>query len=146
MLEHHERRILPYTAEELFDLVIDIKHYPEFIPWVRGMRVREKTDKMITADLAVGYKMYAERFTSKVTFTRPHKIHVDYIKGPLKQLSNDWSFMDLPDGKCEVDFYVQFSFKSKIMQSLANQFFDVALSRMINAFEKEAKKRYGDRS
>lgn len=143
MLEHHERRILPYTAEQLFDLVIDIERYPDFIPWIRGMRVHEKTDHTITADLAVGYKMYAERFTSKVKFIRPHEIHVEYIKGPLQQLSNAWSFMDLPEGGCEVDFYVQFSFKSRIMQSIANQFFDKALSRMIDVFEKEAQNRYG---
>lgn len=142
MLQHHETRILPYSAAQLFDLVIDIEKYPEFLPWVIGLRVKDRTDHMIKADLAVGYKIYSEKFTSRVTFNRPHSIHVDYIKGPLKHLTNDWRFVDLPDGRCEVTFHVDFEFQSSMFQALAAQFFDAALSKMTTAFEKRAAETY----
>ena len=143
MLQHRETRILPYTADQLFNLVMDIRSYPDFLPWCRGVRVKEMAESSITADLVIGYKVYSERFRSHVKFTRPTYINVDYLKGPLRNLQNEWHFKDLPDGYWEVKFFVEFSFKSKMLQSIASQFFDIALKKMINAFEQEAKKRYG---
>lgn len=142
MLQHHETRILPYTAEQLFDLVIDIEKYPEFLPWVVGLRVKDRQTGIITADLAAGYKIYTEKFTCKVHYERPHKIHVDYVQGPLKHLTNDWTFENVAEG-CQITFHVDFEFKSSLFQTIAAQFFDVALSRMTEAFEKRAAEVYG---
>ena len=90
MLQHRETRILPYTASQLYDLVLDIESYPKFLPWVRGMRVKERNDDHIIADLVIGYKIYSERFRSKVLFEKDRHIHVDYVQGPLKNLQNEW--------------------------------------------------------
>lgn len=144
MLQHHETRILPYTAEQLFDLVIDIEKYPEFLPWVVGLRVKERKENLIKADLAAGYKIYTEKFTCNVHHNRPHSIHVDYVQGPLKHLTNDWKFEDTPEG-CKITFHVDFEFQSSFFQTIAAQFFDVALSRMTEAFEKRAAEIYGAR-
>ncbi len=142
MLQHHETRILPYSSEQLFDLVLDIAKYPEFLPWVVGLRVRDRQPGLIHAELAAGYKIYTERFTCNVSYERPKSIHVDYIKGPLKHLTNDWSFTDVPGG-CQITFHVEFEFKSFLFQSVAAQFFDMALSKMTEAFEQRAAEIYG---
>ncbi len=144
MLQHHETRVLPYTAEQLFDLVIDIEKYPEFLPWVIGLRVRDRQPNLIKAELAAGYKIYTEKFTCNVRYDRPNHIHVDYIQGPLKHLTNDWKFEDV-DGGCQVTFHVDFEFKSGMFQMIATQFFDVALSKMISAFELRAEAMYGSK-
>jgi coenzyme Q-binding protein COQ10 len=143
MPRHTETRNFPYTPEQLFDLVADVGRYQEFLPWVAATRVRSNSDTMMIADLVVGFSSLKETFTSRVTKERPTRIHVEYVDGPLKYLHNSWKFQ--PDGKggSEVDFCVDFAFKSRIFESLAGQMFDRALRRMINAFEARAHQLYG---
>jgi coenzyme Q-binding protein COQ10 len=143
MPRHTETRNLPYTPEQLFDLVADVGRYQEFLPWVAATRVRSNSDTLMIADLVVGLSSLKETFTSRVTKERPSRIHVEYVDGPLKYLHNSWKFR--PDGKggSEVDFCVDFAFKSRIFESLAGQMFDRALRRMINAFEHRAHQLYG---
>jgi coenzyme Q-binding protein COQ10 len=143
MPRHTETRHFDYTPEQLFDLVADVGRYQEFLPWVAATRVRSNTDTAMVADLVVGFSSLKETFTSRVTKERPSRIHVEYIEGPLKYLNNSWKFR--PDGKggSEVDFCVDFAFKSRIFESLAGQMFDRALRRMINAFEERAHQLYG---
>jgi coenzyme Q-binding protein COQ10 len=143
MPRHTETRHFDYTPEQLFDLVADVGRYQEFLPWVAATRVRSNSDTAMVADLVVGFSSLKETFTSRVTKERPSRIHVEYIEGPLKYLNNSWKFR--PDGKggSEVDFCVDFAFKSRIFESLAGQMFDRALRRMINAFEQRAHQLYG---
>src|SRR5271156_5538748 len=90
MPTHAEQRVLPYTPEQLFDLVADIERYPEFLPWCLGARIRDRQGDEITADLAIGFKVYRERFTSHVVLMRPGRIHVTYSEGPFRYLQNEW--------------------------------------------------------
>lgn len=143
MPSHKETRILPYTAEQLYDLVIDIEKYPEFVPWCMASRVNLREKNSLEADVIVGYKIYREKFTSRVHMIRPNAIEVEYLKGPMKHLQNKWIFTDLRGKKCEVDFYVDFSLKTRMFESLVDQFFHRALVRMIDAFEKRAEDLYG---
>ena len=134
---------MPYSAEQMFDLVADVKRYAEFLPWVAAMRVRKDTPQETLADMIVGFKGLRETFTSRVEKHRPDTIHVDYVDGPLKYLRNDWRFR--PDGQgCLVDFSVDFAFKNRMFEMLAGQVFTVALRKMIGAFEERAAKLYGD--
>jgi len=144
MPKHVETRHLPYTPEQMFDLVADVARYPEFLPWISAIRVRSNSDSQMVADMIVGFKGLRETFTSKVEKTRPGHIHVDYIEGPLKHLHNDWKFR--PDGKggCLVDFCVDFAFKNRVFEMLAGQVFDRALRKMIGAFEERAARLYAD--
>ncbi len=146
MPRHTETRNLPYTPEQMFDLVADVRRYQEFLPWVAATRVRSDSDTLMIADLVVGFKSLKETFTSRVTKQRPTKILVDYIEGPLKFLHNSWSFR--PDGRggTDIDFCVDFAFKNRIFETLAGQMFDRALRRMIGAFEARAHELYGDGS
>lgn len=143
MPKHSETRRLPYTPEQMFDLVADVRRYPEFLPWVSAMRVRKDTPEETLADMIVGFKGLRETFTSKVTKQHPETIRVEYIEGPLKYLNNDWRFRTDGEGGCLVDFSVDFAFKNRMFEMLAGQVFGVALRRMIGAFEERAAKLYG---
>lgn len=142
MPSHKETRILPYTAEQLFDLVIDIEKYPEFLPWCQGARINVRKGHYLEADVIVGYKMFREVFSSRVHMIRPNAIEVEYLKGPMRHLHNKWVFTDLAKDRCEVDFYVDFSLSTKLFEGLVDQFFHMALVKMIAAFEDRAKKLY----
>lgn len=144
MPRHSETRQMPYSPEQMFDLVADVGRYGEFLPWVVAVRVQSNSETEMVADLIVGFKALRERFTSRVHKERPHHILVDYLEGPLKHLSNDWKFR--PDGKggTLVDFCVDFAFKNRMFEALAGQMFDMALRRMINAFEERGAVLYGD--
>jgi len=142
MPRHTETRSLPYSPEQMFDLVADVSSYAQFLPWVSAVRVRSDSDTEMVADLMVGFKSLRERFTSRVTKDRPHSIHVDYLDGPLKYLCNDWSFRSDGKGGTVIDFSVDFEFKSRIFEMIAGQVFDRALRKMIGAFEERARALY----
>ncbi|WP_010216985.1 type II toxin-antitoxin system RatA family toxin [Sphingomonas sp. PAMC 26621] len=141
MPRHSETRHLPYTPEQMFDMVADVGRYPEFLPWVSQIRVRSRSETQLVADMIVGFKGLRETFTSKVEMVRPDRIHVDYLDGPLKYLRNEWLFRPEPQG-CAVDFTVDFAFKNRVFEMLAGQVFGTALRKMIGAFEDRAKVLY----
>jgi coenzyme Q-binding protein COQ10 len=138
-----EDRYLPYTPEQLFELVADVEHYDDFLPWVVAVRVRSSSETETLADLVVGFNAFKERFTSRVVKARPERICVDYIEGPLKYLHNEWRFERAADGGSNVHFSVDFAFKSRLFESLVGAMFDRALRRMIGAFEQRAAALYG---
>ena len=143
MPRHSETKHLPYTPEQLFELVADVANYDKFLPWVSAVRVRSNSETEMIADLIVGFNAFKERFTSRVTKHRPDRITVDYIEGPLKYLTNEWRFEPAPGGGTELCFSVDFAFKSRLFEALAGQMFDRALRRMTGAFEQRAAALYG---
>lgn len=143
MPAHSETRILPYAAEELFDLVLDIDHYPEFLPWCLSACITKQRKGELEADVTVGLGPFRESFSSRVKFKKPRMIEVEYLKGPMEHLINRWTFRDLRENQCEVDFHVDFSMKARFLDALVSQFFDRAFVKMVNAFEVRAIKIYG---
>jgi coenzyme Q-binding protein COQ10 len=143
MPRHVETRQLPYSPEQMFDLVADVARYPEFLPWVSAIRVRSNSATEMVADMIVGFKGLRETFTSRVRKARPEQLHVDYVDGPLKYLTNDWKFRPDGHGGTLVDFCVDFAFKNRVFEMLAGQVFDRALRKMIGAFEDRAAALYG---
>ncbi len=144
MPKHSETRHLPYTPEQMFDLVADVPRYAEFLPWVTAIRVKSNGETQMVADMIVGFKGLRETFTSKVEKQRPGHIRVDYLEGPLRHLTNDWIFRPDGEGGCLVEFCVDFAFKNRMFEMLAGQVFDRALRKMINAFEERAAALYGE--
>ncbi|HUB96096.1 MAG TPA: type II toxin-antitoxin system RatA family toxin [Stellaceae bacterium] len=144
MSTHAERRRLPYAPEQLFDLVADVERYPEFLPWCVGARVRERKPDLVVADLLIGYRMVRERFTSRVILDRPGRIDVSYSEGPFRYLNNHWLFEPESDGGCTIDFYVDFEFRSRMLQKIIEVLFNEAVRRMVGAFETRARNLYGD--
>ena len=143
MPHHREVRSLPYSAQQMYDLVVDVRRYPEFLPWVIAMRVRGDSATETIADMIVGFKQLREQFASRVVKASPHRVEIDYLDGPLKELHNVWIFTDTDTG-CSIDFEVSFAFKNRVFQALAGQFFESALRKMINAFETRAHQLYGE--
>jgi coenzyme Q-binding protein COQ10 len=143
MPKHSETRRLPYSPEQMFDLVADVARYAEFLPWVTAMRVRKDSETETLADMIVGFKGLRETFTSQVRKQRPDSLHVEYVDGPLKYLHNDWRFRPDGQGGCQVDFAVDFAFKNRVFEMLAGQVFGAALRKMIGAFEERAAALYG---
>jgi coenzyme Q-binding protein COQ10 len=143
MPRHSETKHLPYTPEQLFELVADVAHYDDFLPWVVAVRVRSSSEIETIADLVVGFNAFKERFTSRVHKERPDRICVDYVEGPLKYLHNEWTFERSADGGTNLHFAVDFAFKSRLFETLAGSMFDRALRRMTNAFEQRAAVLYG---
>jgi coenzyme Q-binding protein COQ10 len=143
MPTHAEQRVLPYTPEQLFDLVADIERYPEFLPWCVGARIKSRKGNELVADLVIGFKMVRERFTSLVKLDRPGlRIDVTYTEGPFRYLNNHWKFFREPDGKTRLDFFVDFEFKSVFLQKIIGALFNEAVRRMVAAFEARAKRLY----
>ena len=143
MPRHSESRHLPYTPEQLFEMVADVGRYDEFLPWVVAVRVRSSSETETLADLVVGFSAFKERFTSRVVKVRPDRIVVDYVEGPLKYLHNEWRFEPAGDGGTNLHFSVDFAFRSHLFEALAGQMFDRALRRMTGAFEQRAATLYG---
>ena len=143
MPHHHERRELPFSAEQMYDLVIDVKRYPEFLPWINAIRVTSESETELIADMIVGFKSLRETFSSRVLKQPKTRIEVDYLDGPMKHLHNVWSFEAKPDGGSFVEFTVDFSFRNKMFEAMAGQFFDAALRKMTGAFITRAEALYG---
>jgi coenzyme Q-binding protein COQ10 len=137
MPTHAEKKLLPYTREQLFDVVADVHRYPEFLPWCVSARVVSRTETDLVADLTIGFKMFRETFRSEVTLDRPAHVHVRYLNGPFRYLNNHWRFTQV-DGGTEVDFFVDFEFRSRLLQAVIGTVFNEAVRLMVRAFERRA--------
>lgn len=147
MPTHAEKRVMPYSAQQMYDLIADVDAYPQFLPWCSAARIRKRTPRgdieIVDAELVISFKVFRERFGSRVTLMpKDQKIGVEYLDGPFKYLNNHWSFEDC-EGGCEVDFFVDFEFKSKILQTIIGVVFGEAMQRIVGAFEARAKVLYG---
>lgn len=147
MTAHHETRVLPYTAQQMYDLVADVANYSEFLPWTAAARIRSVTPKgdhnEMLADLVISFKVFREKFGSRVLLWPDQmKIDTSYLDGPFKYLESTWMFKDV-EGGCEVDFSVDFEFRNRLLQGAAGMFFNEAMQRVVRAFEGRAKELYG---
>lgn len=147
MPTHSEVRFVPYAAEEIFEMVGDIAKYPDFLPWCAGARIRKEEmvdgHKVITADLIIAYKVFREKFSSKVTlYPETLKVDISYQDGPFKYLNSHWKVRPLDEGS-EIDFYVDFEFKNRLLQSMVARIFTKAVHKMVSAFIDRADVLYG---
>ena len=142
MPTHAEHKLVPYTAEQMFDLVADVGHYHDFLPWCVGSVVNSRTATDLEADLKIGFGPFREGFTSRVALDRPKTVNVKYEDGPFRYLNNQWTFTPVNNG-CRVDFYVDFEFRSRMLQSAIGVVFNQAVQAMVKAFLKRAREIYG---
>ncbi|PNU04805.1 type II toxin-antitoxin system RatA family toxin [Novosphingobium guangzhouense] len=139
----HETKRLPYSAEQMFDLVADVGRYQEFLPWVVATRVKSDDGHEMIADMLVGFKALREKFTSRVEKERPRVIKVHYVDGPMRDLDNVWTFHPVDETSCDLEFDVKFTFRNPLFEKLAGQYFDKAFRKMVAAFETRASELYG---
>jgi len=149
MQRFSNRRRVRHRAEQMFDLVADVERYPEFVPLCQSMKIRHRMLKpdgteIVVAEMVVSFKLVRETFTSQVTLDRPNlKILVEYLEGPFSTLENRWTFEPNGDQACDVGFFIQYEFKSRMLGLLMGTMFDTAFSRLSAAFEKRADQVYG---
>jgi coenzyme Q-binding protein COQ10 len=148
MPRHSETRYLPHSAQQMYDLVADVARYPEFLPWCAAARVRKVTDQgdvqVMEADLVISFKVFRERFASRVTLhPDTKKIDTEYLEGPFKYMKSTWAFTPRDDGGCDVHFFVDFEFRNVILQGIIGLMFNEAMLRIVRAFEQRAVALYG---
>lgn len=142
MPTHAENRIVSFTPAQMYDLVADIERYPEFLPWCADVCIVSEKGNVLEAEVAVGFKALRERFTSRNTMTPRSRIEVEYLNGPFRYLNNHWVFHPHAKG-CEVEFFIDFEFRSRLLQTLMGPLFNEAVKIMVRAFEARASKIYG---
>jgi len=143
MPTHAEVRVLHHPPEQLFDLVADVEKYPEFLPWCVDASIRRREGDLIVADLVIGYRVFRERFTSTVALDRPRRIDVTYSDGPFRYLNNHWIFAPEGSDSCVIDFFVDFEFRSRVLQAVVGRVFGEAVKVMVHAFERRADELFG---
>ena len=148
MPRHSETREMPYTAQQMYDLVADVPSYPDFLPWTAAARVRSRTGgpegEVMVADLVISFKVFRESFGSKVTLWPGRKvIDTEYVDGPFKKMVSQWAFEDLPTGGCRVTFETEFEFRNRIIGGVVGAVFNEAMQRVVGAFEARARALYG---
>jgi len=137
-------RRVSHSAADMFALVADIERYPEFVPLCRALKVRRRVAgsegvETLTADMTVAYKLIHETFTSRVTLDRLHfRIQVEYLNGPFRKLDNHWTFRPLGEAACEIEFYIAYEFKSRLLSLVMGTMFETAFRRFAEAFERRA--------
>jgi coenzyme Q-binding protein COQ10 len=136
---HRETRIVPYCADLMYRVVSDVERYPEFLPWVLGLRVKSRSDTVVIAQMMVGYRGFREKYTSKVVLD-PGALTVDVgqTEGPFRKLENHWRFTPAGPDTCEVQFAIDFEFRSRLLGAVAGAAFEKALMKMTEAFEARA--------
>lgn len=148
MPTHSETRLVPHTPRQMYDLVADVESYPEFLPWIAAARVRRSAPgeggaRIVDADLVVSFKLFRERFGSRVTLCeREMRIGTERIDGPFRHMTSNWRF-ERERGGCRVRFEVDYAFRNRILQSVAERFFHDAMRRVVGAFEARAGELHG---
>lgn len=149
MPTHSETRHMPYTAQQMYDLVADVAKYPEFLPWCAAARIRSikpagDGSNVMEADLVISFKVFRERFGSRVVlWSEARKIDTEYLDGPFRYMKSSWAFADAPEGGCNVSFFVDFEFRNAILQKIIGVVFNEAMQRIVRAFESRAAALYG---
>jgi coenzyme Q-binding protein COQ10 len=148
MPQFSSKRRVRHSAADMFDLVADVEKYPQFVPLCRSLKVKSRTQKgegtVIVAAMTVAYKLIQQTFTSRVTLDRPNlKILVEYLDGPFSRLQNRWIFVSTGEASCEVEFFIDYEFKSRTLAMLMGAMFDTAFRKFAAAFEKRADEVYG---
>lgn len=139
---------MPYTAQQMYDLVADVAQYPKFLPWCAGARIRSRVpqgaSEVMEADLVISFKVFRERFGSRVVLhSEEKKIDTEYLDGPFRYMKSNWAFADRADGGCDVTFFVDFEFKNAVLQGVIGVVFNEAMQRIVRAFERRAAELYG---
>jgi coenzyme Q-binding protein COQ10 len=149
MPQFSTKRRVRHAAVQMFNLVADVEHYPQFVPLCRDLKVKTRAAKgegveVLVADMTVAYKLVHETFTSRVTLDKPKlQILVEYLSGPFSRLQNRWSFRAVDDHVCDVEFFIEYEFKSRMLAALMGAMFDAAFRRFADAFERRADEVYG---
>jgi coenzyme Q-binding protein COQ10 len=151
MPQFSTKRRVSHAASDMFDLVADVEKYPQFVPLCSALKVKNRSEKdgttVLVADMTVAYKIVRETFTSRVTLDRPDlRIFVEYLSGPFKRMQNRWRFVPVGKDACEIEFFIDYEFRSRALAAVMGAVFDAAFRKFAVAFEQRADEIYGRRA
>ena len=138
-----QSKILEFSQKELFDLVLDIELYNQFLPWCKDSKIISREENILIADLTIAFQIFAETYRSQIILKEPQHIKVEAISGPFDYLHNEWNFNKIDDNRTEIHFKVEFELKNTIINFALEFLFDKAFSRILYAFEQRANDLYG---
>ena len=144
MFNYKTIKKINFSDKQIFDLIIDIEKYPEFLPWCKSTNIYDKNSNTFYSDMEVGFNLIKAKFTSKVTVLESKNIHSEAINGPFHKMNNLWEIEKLSKNKCLITLNVEFDFKSFLLKNLMGQLFEVASIKMIDAFENRAEYLYNN--
>lgn len=149
MPSHERVHIVHYRLEDIYDLIIDIERYPEFLPWISAARIIEETEEMLIADLIIRFKIFSEHYRSRVELIPPKnrkaEVNVSLVSGPFSHLYNCWHLEGLKKNETRISFTLDFKFKSALLDNMVGVLFSNACQKMVAAFEGRAKELYESR-
>jgi coenzyme Q-binding protein COQ10 len=149
MPTHHETKVVPYSAAQMYALVADVGAYPKFLPWNAAARIRSRVpgpdgSEVMEADLVISFKVFRERFGSRVVLWPDQRlIETEYLDGPFRKMKSTWAFRDRAEGGSEIEFFVDFEFRNAILQGIIGVVFNDAMQRVVRAFERRAAELHG---
>ncbi len=144
MNKFEQNQSLKYPAEFVHEIILDVEKYPEFLPWVSNVKIISKNNNHFIAKMIISFKGFSESYESLVKYGNENGkyfVNAEAISGPFKKLINKWTITETEFG-CHVDFYIDFAFKSKILDMVVGVFFSIAAEKMINSFKKRAEELY----
>tara|TARA_B100001142_G_scaffold269669_1_gene275428 strand:+ start:196 stop:630 length:435 start_codon:yes stop_codon:yes gene_type:complete len=138
MFNYNIVKELNYSDKQMFDLIIDVEKYPEFLPWCKSTNIYDKDNNIFYSDMEIGFNLIKEKFTSRVTTLSTKRIHSEAISGPFNKMNNTWEIENISHNKCKITLNIEFDFKSFLLRNLMGKLFEVSAIKMIDAFENRA--------
>ena len=138
MVKYSVTKRLNHSNTQMFDLISDVGKYPDFLPWCISTNIYNKSNDIFYSDMEIGFKLIKESFTSKVTVIESKKVYSEAISGPFKKMNNIWEIDYVSDKECEINLFIEFEFKSFLLQNIIGKLFETASKKMITAFEERA--------
>ncbi|WP_028358085.1 type II toxin-antitoxin system RatA family toxin [Brackiella oedipodis] len=137
--------LVPYSCEQMFNLVADIKSYPQFMPWCGGADILEEFENGVVASVTISIARINQSFTTRNTHDFPHSIQMDLVNGPFSHLKGLWRFIELAEDACKVEFSLDYSFNSRPLEFLVGPVFNKIANSFIDSFNKRAEQIYGEK-
>ena len=138
MVKHSVKKRVNHSNTQMFDLISDVGKYPDFLPWCISTNIYNQSNDIFYSDMEIGFKLIKESFTSKVTVIESKKVYSEAISGPFKKMNNIWEINYVSDKECEINLFIEFEFKSFLLQNIIGELFEIASKKMITAFEERA--------
>ena len=135
--------LVTFSPEQMFDLVIDVERYPQFLPWVAGAQLHEKSERELLASIEMQRSGVRERFSTRNAFERPSFMTMQMVQGPFRLLEGRWSFAPIGTAGTRVELEMRFEFANPVISMLFGKAFEHSCNTLIDAFIARASETYG---
>jgi ribosome-associated toxin RatA of RatAB toxin-antitoxin module len=135
--------LVPFTPEQMYELVDQAERYPEFLPWCGKTHVEFRDEKTTRATLQISYRGVKQSFSTHNANDRPSLIDIRLVRGPFRRLHGTWRFTPLGDAACRIDFRLEYEFAGKVLERIVGPVFNHIANTLVDAFIHRAEQLYG---